>query len=253
LTIKQFIYLVIFIPLGLAVYTVFPIPILNILLGAIVALIGVAFAFVPINDRPMEVWIRNLIKRLTSPTQYRFEKHNLPIYFLKNLVFNGDPHRVSTHIDSQQKLAKYLNSKTSANGQGKKQAINELLINPLLLLTKKPSPVNTPSPTLQQSSSTGNPSLSNAKSFFLTGIVKNHRQTPLVGVLVYVKKDQSGEPIRIFRTNQHGIFTTYNSLPVGEYFFEVKDTKGGFFFDTMKIKVENINKKPIEIVSRELI
>ena len=60
----------------------------------------------------MEVWVRNLIKRLSSPTQYFFKKQNPAIYFLKDLVFTNDPHRVISHIDSQQKLSKYLNTKT---------------------------------------------------------------------------------------------------------------------------------------------
>lgn len=249
LTIKQFIYLLIFIPLGLSVYAIFPVPILNIFLGLIVALIGVAFAFVPINDRPMEVWVRNLIKRLISPTQYFFRKQNPAIYFLKGLVFTADPHRVMSHLDSQQKLSKYLSNKTPADNQSKKQEINNLFTNPFSSLIKKkeikPSSVN------QQS--TINNQQSNVKTPFLTGLIKNHKQTPLTGVLVYIKKEPAGDPIRILKTNPHGIFATYNPLPPSDYFFEIKDPKGNFFFDTMKIKVENLNEKPIEIVSRELI
>ncbi|KKP33705.1 MAG: hypothetical protein UR23_C0041G0010, partial [Candidatus Roizmanbacteria bacterium GW2011_GWA2_32_13] len=48
LTIKQFIYLVISIPIGILIFYTFPVPILNFILGLIVALIGVAFAFIPI-------------------------------------------------------------------------------------------------------------------------------------------------------------------------------------------------------------
>ena len=53
LTIKQFIYLVIFVALGLLVYGLTPVPVLNVIFGIIVACIGAAFAFIPINDRPM--------------------------------------------------------------------------------------------------------------------------------------------------------------------------------------------------------
>ena len=55
LTIKQFVYLVIFVALGLAIYGLTPIPVLNVMLGVLTASIGAAFAFIPINDRPMEV------------------------------------------------------------------------------------------------------------------------------------------------------------------------------------------------------
>jgi len=46
---------------------------------------------------------------------------------------------------------------------------------------------------------------------------------------------------------------SYNPLPQGEYFFEVKDPKGTYIFDTMKVKIENEKNNPIEILSKELI
>lgn len=250
LTIKQFIYLIIFIPVGILVFYTFPVPILNFFLGLIVALVGVAFAFVPINDRPMEVWIRNLIKRLSSPTQYFFKKQNPSIYFLKNLVFDSDPHRVMSHIDSQQKLSKYLSSKSPAHSQNKNQEISNLFTNSFSSLLGKKN-VKTTSQSL--ASKNQPPITSNIKVPTLTGLIKNYKQIPLAGILVYIKKEPVGEPIRILKTNSHGIFATYNSIPSSEYFFEVKDPKGNFFFDTMKVRIENINKNPIEIVSRELL
>ena len=250
LTIKQFIYLLISIPLGLSVYAIFPIPILNIFLGLTVALIGVVFAFVPINDRPMEVWVRNLIKRLSSPTQYFFKKQNPAIYFLKNLVFTDDPHRVMSHIDSQQKLSKYLSNKTPANNQNRKQEISSLFTDSFSSLLGKKS-----IKTVRQPPTANNqlPITVNVKVPFLTGLIKNYKQTTLTGILVYIKKESTGDPIRILKTNSHGVFVTYNPLPPSDYFFEIKDPKGNFFFDTMKIKVENKNVRPIEISSKELI
>lgn len=259
LTIKQFIYLLISIPVGLLVYTVFPVPILNILLGITVVLIGVAFAFIPINDRPMEDWVKNLIKRLTSPTQYFFKKQNSGIYFLKNLVFTDDPHRVMTHIDSQQKLTKYLSNKITVNNQNKKQVINNLFTDSFSSLLGKNRPQEKrPAPNITTNlSDEASTKLSNlepkVKLPFLTGLIKNYKQTPLTGILVYIKKDSDSDPIRILKTNSHGIFTTYNPLPPADYFCEIKDPKGSFFFDTMKIKVESINEKIIEISSKELI
>jgi len=251
LTIKQFIYLLVFFPVGYIVYAIFPIPILNILLGAIVVGIGVAFAFLPINDRPMEVWVRNLIKRLSSPTQYFFKKQNPGIYFLKNLVFTADPHRVMSHIDSQQKLSKYMSSKTPVNSSNRKQEISNLFSDSFSsLLGKKNRLQSSP---VKVEPSIVNLQTSNVKTPFLSGLIKNHKQTPLAGILVYIKKDPSADPIRILKTNSHGVFATFNPLPPSEYFFEIKDPKGNFFFDTIKFKVENVNEKLIEISSKELI
>jgi len=257
LTIKQFIYLLISIPTGILIFYIFPVPILNFLLGVIVGLSGVAFAFIPINDRPMEVWVRNLIKRLSSPTQYFFKKHNPAIYFLKDLVFTSDPHRVMSHIDSQQKLSKYLNTKAQADNRNRNQEISNLFTDSFAsLLGKKNKPQPSPSsPSVAKVPPTTSsaPQPSKIKSPFLTGLIKNYKQTALTGVLIYIKKGPDSDPIRILKTNSHGIFATYNPLPPSEYLFEVKDPKGNFFFDTMKVKVENTNEKPVEIVSKELI
>ena len=48
MTLKQFLYLVIFGPMGYVVSFI-PIPIVNVILGIAVASIGVALAFLPIN------------------------------------------------------------------------------------------------------------------------------------------------------------------------------------------------------------
>jgi len=241
LTIKQFIYLVIFVALGLAIYGLTPIPVLNVMFGVLTASIGAAFAFIPINDRPMEVWIRNLIKRLTSPTHFGFQKQNKPISFLQDAVFSSDPHQITAHIDSQKKLGSYLGKNSPTFSVNKKQNINELLLNPLSNLTKKP--------TINNQSSTS----SQVKHPFLTGTVKNHKFTPLGGILIYVKKSADTEPIRILKSNAHGVFLSYNPMPQGEYFFEVKDPKQTHLFDTMKFKVEDQNNQPLEIYSKELI
>lgn len=252
LTIKQFIYLVVFVGLGMAVYGLTPIPVLNVVFGALTSLIGVAFAFIPINDRPMEVWIRNLIKRLTSPTQYGFQKQNKPASFLQNNTGNNTPQQIAIHIDSQQKLNSYLSSKQpSINNNNQKRNINELLTNPLAFLNKKPT--STPSVTQSQSAKSSKPTTNAVKKPFITGVVKNHKLTPLGGVLVYIKKDSETQPVRILKSNLHGIFLSYNPLEPGEYIFEIKDPKQGHFFDTMKVRLNTETNQPIEIHSKELI
>ena len=54
------------------------------------------------------------------------------------------------------------------------------------------------------------------------------------------------------KTNPHGIFATFNPLPPAEYIFEFKDPKNTYFFDTMKLKIEESNPKPLELFSKEL-
>jgi len=254
LTIKQFIYLVVFFPFGFVVYSLFPIPLLNILLGVLTGCIGLAFAFLPVNDRPLEVWIRNFFKRLTSPTQYIFHKKNAPLYFLQDLVFLSDPHRVMTHIESQKKLAQYLAAKNPAPAANtRKQTILNLFQTASLPNKKTVSPPLKPS-TLPLPADLSNAALakSGARKPFFTGVVKNHKLIPLPGLLIYVKDDQN-KVLRLLKTNPHGVFATFNPLPATEYSFEIKDPNSSYLFDTMKIKVEKQNEKPIEIFSKELL
>lgn len=257
LTIKQFIYLIVFIGLGFVMYLIFPIPILNALLGILVAAAGAALAFLPINDRPMDVWIKNLIKRLTSPTQYQFKKNNPPPAFLKDLPTTTTS-LATTHVEAQKKLNNYLGTKTPPPTNQKKQTINNLMSNSFAALSgggaktqatqtpEKPQPAAVPAQ--PQAPKTTTP-----KKPFFTGVIKNHKEVPLYGILVYVKNPQTPTPLRILKTNVNGVFATFNPLPVGDYLFEIKDPNGTYNFDTMKVKIEGSNPHPFSVVSNELI
>lgn len=252
LTIKQFIYLIVFVGLGFVVYLIFPIPILNILLAIITVGAGTAFAFLPVNDRPLDVWVRNLIKRLMSPTQYKFKKNNPPPAFLKNMP-TAAGNQVTSHIESQKKLNNYLGGKNATPVNPKKQSINDLMSNSLSALSgNKPKPQPSP-PQDQTAPKTALPQPSTPKKPFFTGIIKNHKQTPLYGILIYVKTEGNAAPLRILKTNVNGVFATFNPLPIGDYLFEMKDPQGVYLFDTMKVKIADSNPHPFEVVSNELI
>lgn len=247
MTLKQFLYLIIFIPLGFITYFLFPIPILNIFLAFIVGVLGVVFAFVPIMDRPAEIWLKNLYKRLTSPTQYFYKKNNPPIYFFKDLFFINDPHRVMAHIESQEKLNAYLlkqKSTTPNSYQQKKASINNLFFQKTSQTFKKQGKTNQTKNTNQQ--------VAGVKKPFLTGVVRNHKLIPLPGIMIYIK-DKDQKPVRLLKTNPNGVFATFNPLMPGDYFFEIRDPNNNYFFDILKINIEQKVDKPIEIFSKELI
>ena len=267
MTLKQFLYLVIFAPLGYIVYIIFPLPFVNILVGIAVAAVGVALAFMPVNDRPLDIYIRNIWKRLNSPTQFTYHKHNQPIALLQNLYFVSDPHHVMAHIESQQMLAAYLEkTKQTMQPNLQKKQIQQAFQNPFTMHAATAPPVTTaPSQTavdIAQAFSASveakpvvQPSVAPVvqkehKPFFI-GTVKNGKRIPLAGILLYVKNNQNA-PVRLLKTNEHGIFATFNPLPAGEYIFEIKDPKSSYIFDTMKIAIQDTNTKSIEFYSKEL-
>lgn len=250
MTVKQFIYLVVFLPLGFVVFKFFPLPLLNILLGVAVAGLGLAFAFLPINERPLDVWIRNLVKRLTSPTQYMYHKDNQPLYFLNSLYFVADPHRILAHVESQEKLAAYLAS-TRPNTkppEQKKQRVVALLNQSETAKIQKPT-IRSQASVVPSTRETIGTKL---KKPFFTGTIKNHKFIPLPGVLIYVK-DQKDTTVRILKTNPNGVFATFSGLSPGSYVFDFKDPRGTYFFDTMKINIDLVNSRPFEFFSKELL
>ena len=249
MTVRQFIYLIIFIPLGLIVFFLFPIPLLNFLFGAIVAGLGFALAFLPVYDRPLDVWIINLYKRLVSPTQYLYQKNNPPIYFLTDLPVFTQSQETAAHIQSQSYLNQYLQKTTPPSLKNdKKQNINQLFFSPLKTVFEKKEKKSS-TPILKDDQ---NINLNQVKTPFLTGVVKNHKLIPLSGILIYVKNEK-GEVLRLLKTNPHGVFATFNPLSDGEYLFEIKDPKNLYIFDTMKIRITQNNNKPLEFYSKELL
>lgn len=262
MTLKQFLYLVVFFPLAYVFFALFPIPLVNILLAFLCVGIGLAFAFYTIYDRPLDVWLKNFLRRLNSPTQFFYHKHNNALNFLKGLYFVSDPHHVLAHIEAQEKLAAYIASTTPkpAKGNNKKQDVQALLKTPMAQL--KPAPAAAPAPTpvpVQQPAPQPAPQpvqvvqpVASPRHPFFLGVIKNNRKIPLPGILVYVK-DGNNTPLRLLKTNPHGVFATYNALPPGEYQIEVKDPNGSYFFDTIKIPIGSSNPTPIEISSKEML
>lgn len=109
-----------------------------------------------------------------------------------------------------------------------------------------PAPVQKPAPVMPQ------PAVVIPKAPFFAGVVRTAKKIPLPGVLIYVK-DGQGNPLRILKTNPHGVFATYQPLPSGSYTFEIKDPNETYFFDTMNKTIADQNPDPIEFMSKEIL
>ncbi len=255
LTIKQFAYMIVFILTAVIVFYLFPIPVINIALAGVIIFIGVIFSFVPIQNRPVDVWIKNLYKSLTSPTQYIYKKKNKPIYFLDNLIFTNDPHKIQTHIESKKKLENYLGKKKKNNNLSgkKKENISSLFQQTVVPKQEAVVSVSHQKPTTTQTQvQAKTPLKQQPPKPFLVGVVKNNKKLALSGMMVYLKDDK-GTILRLMKTNPHGVFATFKQLSNGEYILDIKDPEGKYFFDTMKIKVSDENKQPIEVYSKEVL
>lgn len=75
MTVRQFIYLAIGVVIAFFFFFLVPIPLLLKLIIAIIsASTGAAFAFLPIDGRPLDVMVGNFLKALFTPTQYIYQK-----------------------------------------------------------------------------------------------------------------------------------------------------------------------------------
>ena len=255
MTVRQFGYVLLAGVIGYLFFLAVPIQILNVIVGVLILSVGLLFAFVPINDRPFDVFVRNLMKRLNSPTQYVFRKHDKALRIFDELYFEANPHIIMAHVDSKEKLATYLSLKNQSLDKQEEQNDHHVRVQSLLkqkLVVPAPSVVK-PEPTKQISSTptvTKKPQITKHPIF--TGVVYNKRHIPLPGVLLYIR-DHNNSVLRILKTNPHGVFATFNPLPEGEYIIEIVDSSGGYLFDKTTIAITNQTRHNFEFVSKETI
>lgn len=263
MTVRQFGFVLIAGVVGYLFFLAIPIKFVNIFVGVLIFSVGPLFAFVPINDRPLDVFVRNLFRRLNSPTQYVFHKQNPPLGIFEELYFDAEPHVILAHVDSREKLAAYLASKDrDVRGEGSNPHHAQIQA----LFQKKPPavPKTTSAPTVS-TGETAQPKDSKqnavvtvqkvepAKHPVFGGVVYNKRHIPLPGILLYVRDPKSNAVLRILKTNPHGVFATFHPLQDGDYLIEIVDSAGNYLFDKSTISINGQPHANLEFFSRESI
>src|SRR3989338_5500618 len=111
MTVKQFGYLLV----GLILAFVFfrsPLSIFRFPIAGICAFIGFAFAFLPIQERPLDIWVVNLIKSIYSPTQFVWQKElvlpDILTHIPNTITTTKQQTQIAHHHDAKDKLAAYL-------------------------------------------------------------------------------------------------------------------------------------------------
>lgn len=257
LTLRQFGYVVLFSAISFLCYFITPVPYLNYVVAAIPAIIGIFVVFVPYNDRSIDIWIKNFVRKMFWPSQYYYIKKNQVPGFLMGITSSQSTSVVEKHLDAQQKLQSYLLTHGIVNDEKtqKKEVQNVVAENVQTSPLVNEPPISVPiEPVITRLVNDPIPhddmSLTDNSQPFLHGTVKNSKHVSLPNILVYVK-DYSGKLVRILKTNNHGVFATYHPLNEATYLFEAKDSSGPYFFDTMEIPVRKNNNPLIEFISRE--
>lgn len=260
MTIRQFGYVLLGGVFGYASFLIVPIFILNYVAGVLVFCVSLAFAFFRVNDRPLDVFVRNLYTRINSPTQYTFHKNNPIMSVMSDLYFESNPHITLVHADSKEKLLAYLSQKNTSQTDAQDRSgaigrINTAFANKDLSTKPAPSPLldpQTQAPKPPPNPAPSPPTILGSKHPFLSGTVTNTRNIPLPGILVYVKDKKSGNSLRILKTNPHGVFATFNPLPPATYLVQIVDSSGGYHFDSRNIDLGMGNSHVFTFVSKEM-
>lgn len=262
LTIRQAVYLTIGTALAVALFFLIPsVVFINVLIAAVPLLVGVGFAFVPVNERPMEIWVSNLFRRLTSPTQYYFHKKNKPPQIL--LGVRLPPKEVLIeYIRAKQQLSDYEERKGREKNipldiqdttKSKLSSIHEALQGSAVQKLEnisEPAQYSLNAPQgdafLNSTFAKGTMHTSvrpkplaytplNVKTTTISvhGTVQNENNIPLSHVVVYIKKD--GHTVRIMKTNDQGYFENAIPLPKDSYIIEADDPHKKYSFARMNI------------------
>ena len=116
MTLRQFGYLAAGVGGAYFIFKLAPFPsIISLPMAGFVGLAGFAFAFLPIQERPLDKWLVAFIKSITSPTQYLWIKNNPPPDVLlrpaarqQTVVQPMSTAHQEANREAKQKLAAYL-------------------------------------------------------------------------------------------------------------------------------------------------
>lgn len=113
MTLRQFAYLAAGVGGGFAFFKLAPLPsTISLSIALIIGFIGVAFAFLPIQERPLDKWLVAFIKSILSPTQYLWHKKNIPPEILTRAAVVHVPIHpqayIEAHYEAREKLRAYL-------------------------------------------------------------------------------------------------------------------------------------------------
>jgi hypothetical protein len=108
MTIKQFVELAAGIVIGWIIYSL---PVHAVIRWPLVitsVFSGVAFAFLPLEERPLDRWLIAFIKAVYSPTQYLWKKTPVIPKFFEELKIRKPPTKEAVSVADRKRLEKYL-------------------------------------------------------------------------------------------------------------------------------------------------
>ena len=243
---------------------------------------GLALAFVPFQDRPLETWLMAFIKSIYSPTIYTYKKESpenwLEIDLSKQLKSDEKEEEVVVPIKEDKKVKEFINSLPSIGrekeevkeeaiekkenpsrpaaespldkgDQTEKQEIIEVEekkeeeTKPVNLDLKKEKLGATGTAVFGEIPMPDIPDLPN----LVVGMVLDLNHKIVEGAIIEIQ-DKDGNPSRVLKTNKLGQFKTLTQLSNGNYL--VVTEKENLEFDRVEINLTGKIVEPIKILAK---
>jgi len=240
---------------------------------------GLALAFVPFQDRPLESWIKAFIKSVYSPTIYTYKKMpdkgwiDLMMSKSKGNKVETEEEAVVEPIKDQSKVKEFIESlpsvklnkveevvkakvKTETAVEDKTEKAEEVMVENKEEETVSEIPVNDYQSVnlnlkTEKLEATGKavfgeipmpdkPEIPN----IVVGMVTDIEGKIIEGAIVEIQ-DEKGNPSRVLKTNSLGQFKTTTPLANGGYLIITE--KENYKFDRVEIKLTGIIVEPVKI------
>lgn len=251
-------------------------------LMAITAGGGLALAFVPFQDRPLEVWLGAFLKSIYAPTIYFYKKKKptnwLDIDLTKSIKKTDEEEDLVLPQKESKKVMEFIDSLPSVNREKEvedEEVVEEIKETESVKNLVKTKPTETKSSeetkegveTKKEEIKSVNLGLktekleATGKAVFgeipmpdipdlpnlVVGMVMDTNDKIVEGAIVEIQ-DKEGNPSRVLKTNQLGQFKTLTQLSNGNYL--VVTEKEGLDFDRVEINLDGKIVKPIKILAK---
>jgi len=264
MTLKQFAELAVSVVLAFVIYKTNLIGMIKWPLIFIVVGMGAMIAFVPIEERPLDHWIKTFFRKIYKPTKFFWKKTNKIPDFFNYQVTNTQSDYYAPNVNfnpaRKQRIFEYLKSIPSEEAVDEfdleeNQKIGQLLsafdqvevaeknINIEKAKPSKPDlktrvrKLQTPQITEQQIEHLPNQ---------IFGLVLDQSEQPIGGALIEIK-NQAGQSLRVGKSNLEGRFVLGNPLENGLY--EVFTEKDGQNYPPIKLELSGQILQPIVITT----
>ena len=251
-------------------------PIVTILKWPLILLVagtGIEIAFVPFNDRPLEVWIGAFVKAIYKPTIYLYKRskrrsgEEIEIIHKNMDLIKNEPEAIA-NTEKKEKVKKMIESIPGV--EMAKKADSKAKITDMKILEEgvnkdkeaessmvkednwRQNKVDLKLKT-EKLGATGNavfgeipmPDIPDVPNV-IVGMVTDKKGSIMEGAIVEIQ-DKNGNPARVLKTNSLGQFRTTTPLASGKYL--IIPEKDNFDFDRVEINLEGKIVQPIKIQS----